>query len=231
MKDIRNTRNHDILYPVAEYFVSINGEGPASGYLAAFIRLRGCNLHCSYCDTRWACLDDCPVTLMTGRDLLDRILEDGITRATITGGEPLLTEGMEALVDLLGKEGISVEIESNGSMPILPYCSLDHRPAFTLDYKCPGSGMEEYMLTENFQHLQPQDSVKFVVCDQEDLLRAEEIIRTFDLSGRCNLFLSPVFGKIQPSDIVDFMKSHRWNTLRLQLQMHKFIWPPDMRGV
>lgn len=231
MKDIMNTSNKDIFYPVAEYFISINGEGPASGYLAAFIRLRGCNLHCNYCDTRWACREDCPVTFMTGRDILDRILTDGASRATITGGEPLLAKGLDQLIDLLGSQGITVEIETNGSVSILPFCRLKHRPAFTLDYKCPGSGMEDYMLTENYQHLEDRDCVKFVVSDITDLDRAAALIRTYNLDEKCRLFLSPVFGRIPPAEIVEYMKLHRLNTVRLQLQMHKFIWPPDMRGV
>ena len=231
MEDIMSTSNNDILYPVAEYFISINGEGPASGYLAAFIRLRGCNLHCNYCDTRWACLEDCPVTMMSGQEILNRILADGIERATITGGEPLLADGIGPLIELLGSQGIHVEIETNGSVSILPFCNLKYRPAFTLDYKCPGSGMEKYMLTDNYQHLGSRDCLKFVVSSREDLDQASEIIRTFHLDQKCGLYLSPVFGRIHPKEIVEYMKLHHWNTVRLQLQLHKFIWPPDMRGV
>ena len=221
----------DILFPVAEYFISINGEGLSSGYLSAFVRLRGCNLRCNYCDTEWACNPDCPVSLMTARQILDKIQEDGVDRVTLTGGEPLLSEGIEILISLLTHHGIQVEIETNGSVSILPYLHLSPRPAFTLDYKCPASGMESFMVEENFRCLDRRDCVKFVVSDRQDLLKAREVADSFELDRQCSVILSPVFGRIEPGEIVEFMKEHKWNSARIQLQMHKFIWPPDMRGV
>ena len=226
-----NCTKEEPLFPVAEYFISINGEGLSSGYLSAFIRLRGCNLRCSYCDTEWACRPDCPVTRMTAGQILDRVMEDQVKRVTLTGGEPLIEEGIERLISLLAGHGILVEIESNGSVSILPYLNLRPRPAFTLDYKCPGSGMEFFMLEENFRNLGPGDCVKFVVSDFGDLERAREISDSFDLDKQCSIILSPVFGRIDPKDIVEYMTECKWNSARLQLQLHKFIWPPDMRGV
>ena len=102
---------------------------------------------------------------------------------------------------------------------------------FTLDYKLPSSGCEDQMLTGNFEYLQPDDTVKFVCGSGKDLYRAKEIIEEHQLCGRCNIYLSPVFGKIEPSDMVDFMAEHRMNKVRLQMQLHKVIWHPEARGV
>ena len=131
--NLKNQDSQDIFYPVAEYFVSVNGEGLSSGYLSAFVRLRGCNLRCNYCDTEWACRPDCPVTLMTARQILDQVRENGVDRVTLTGGEPLLSKEIDLLISLLTGQGIQVEIETNGSVSILPYLHLSPRPAFTLD--------------------------------------------------------------------------------------------------
>ncbi len=219
------------LYPVAEYFVSINGEGARAGNLAAFIRLRTCNLHCSYCDTRWANSEDALCRYMSTEDLLAWLEETKVRLVTLTGGEPLLNPETADLIDRLGEAGYEVEVETNGSIDIGPFAALPHRPSFTLDYKCPGSGMEEFMLTENYRFLISSDTVKFVVSSVEDLEKAAEICRTFSLTDRCHVFLSPVFGRIEPREIVEYMAARSWNGIRLQLQLHKYIWPPDQRGV
>jgi len=220
-----------IRYPVTEYFTSINGEGPFAGFPAAFIRLRGCNLHCSYCDTRWSNTPDCPVTWLSGDELLEKAINDGLSRVTLTGGEPLLTENISHLINLFGERGFLVEIETNGSIPIESFCRLTYRPFFTMDYKCPGSGMEDHMFTDNFHYLQSRDSVKFVVSDTRDLDTAFRVISHYRLDRLCNVFLSPVFDRIDPKDIVTYMLTHHLAGVRLQLQLHKYIWPPEMRGV
>jgi len=107
----------------------------------------------------------------------------------------------------------------------------EERPVFTMDYKLPSSGCEEHMITENMKLLEKNDTVKFVSGSQEDLLKALELIRTYDLTNRCHVYLSPVFGAIEPMQIVEFMLKHRLNGVRLQIQMHKVIWDPDERGV
>ena len=100
-----------------------------------------------------------------------------------------------------------------------------------LDYKLPGSGMQSHMNTDNYKYLKRSDTVKFVCSDENDLLKAKEIIDTYKLAGRCGLYLSPVFGRIEPDMMVEFMKENKMNDVNLQLQMHKFIWNPDKRGV
>ena len=135
------------------------------------------------------------------------------------------------LTELLGASGAEVEIETNGSVPLKNILSLAPRPAVTADYRLPSSGMEKHMLTENFSYLTLRDAVKFVVGDMHDLERAEEIINGYGLTDRCRVYFSPVFGKIEPEEIAEFMKERKLNGVRLQLQLHKIIWEPDKRGV
>ncbi|MDD6059033.1 MAG: putative 7-carboxy-7-deazaguanine synthase QueE [Ruminococcus sp.] len=219
------------LYPVAEKFVSINGEGTRAGELAVFIRFRKCNLRCSYCDTKWANSCDAPAEMMSAEEISAYIDDSGVTNVTLTGGEPLLRSGLYELIEILMKNGKSIEIETNGSLPIKKLAGKPCRPLFTMDYKLPSSGMESSMCLENFQYLSESDTVKFVSGSISDLEKAKEIIERFSLSERCHVYFSPVFGSINPEQIVDFMKKYRLNRTRLQLQLHKFIWTPDKKGV
>jgi len=218
-------------FKVAEIFKSINGEGQKAGQLAIFVRFAGCNLNCSYCDTKWANEADCKYELMTADDIKDEILKSGIKNVTITGGEPLLRDGIKELLVLLSKEDISVEIETNGSIELKDFCDIKNRPSFTMDYKLPSSRMEEYMNLNNFNYLNKNDTVKFVSGSGNDLKKALEIINKYNLIEKTRVYISPVFGNIEPSEIVDFMLENNLNGVNLQIQMHKVIWDPEKRGV
>lgn len=221
-----------MIYKVVETFISINGEGQHAGELALFIRFAGCNLNCNYCDTRWANQPDVVYQEMTETEIKALVTDSGVRNVTLTGGEPLLQPGMYQLLETMESlPDIRIEIETNGSVDIEPYMTLIRRPAFTLDYKLPGSGMEAGMNTENYRYLTKEDTVKFVISDKADLTRAREIIEQYQLEGRCGIYYSPVFGRIQPAEIVDDMIEHRLNGVHMQLQMHKFIWDPEQRGV
>lgn len=221
-----------MVYKVVETFISINGEGQHAGELALFIRFAGCNLNCNYCDTRWANQPDVVYQEMTETEIKVLVTDSGVRNVTLTGGEPLLQPGMYQLLETMGSlPDIRIEIETNGSVDIGPYMTLIRRPAFTLDYKLPGSGMEAGMNTENYRYLTKEDTVKFVISDKADLTRAREIIEQYQLEGRCGIYYSPVFGRIRPAEIVDDMIEHRLNGVHMQLQMHKFIWDPEQRGV
>lgn len=219
-------------YKVAEIFESINGEGRKAGQLAVFVRLCGCNLNCSYCDTRWVNADDTDYELLDEEEIYQRILKSGIKNVTLTGGEPLLHADIGILLNKLADDStLNLEIETNGSISLTPFCRIKNRPSFTMDYKLPASNMESYMLMDNFKYLSPQDTVKFVAADLKDLQRAEAVIREFELPGKCAVYLSPVFGSLAAADMVEFMKKYRLNGVNLQLQMHKIIWDPQKRGV
>lgn len=217
-------------FNVAEKFVSINGEGRKAGQPAVFIRFRGCNLRCSYCDTMWANGNDCPAEQMTAEEILAYVKETGIENVTLTGGEPLIQEGVSGLIELLCKNNLYVEIETNGSADISAYKG-EYRPSFTLDYKTPSSGMEEKMLMGNYEHLEEKDTVKFVCGSLNDLEAAKGVIEKYALQGKCAVYISPVFGKIEPAEIVEFMLKNKMNKVNFQLQLHKFIWDPDKKGV
>ena len=219
-------------FKVVEIFESINGEGRRVGQLAIFIRLQKCNLNCSYCDTRWANGDDAPYTLMSEDEIYDRILKSGIKNITLTGGEPLLHKDVEILLEKIGENpNLSLEIETNGSIELEKFSKLKNPPLFTMDYKLPSSKMENKMCLDNFKYLTLKDTVKFVVRTIEDLKKAKEIIERYSLIGKCAVYFSPVFNSIDPIEIVKFMKENRLNGVNLQLQIHKFIWDPESKGV
>lgn len=219
-------------YKVVEIFTSINGEGRRAGQLALFIRFQKCNLHCSYCDTSWANTDSAAYKELTEDELYDEIKKSGIRNITLTGGEPLLQPEIGVLLHKLAADDtLSVEIETNGSISIEEFSRVKNPPLFTLDYKLPGSGMEAHMKVENFAYLKPDDTVKFVAGSRLDLERAQEIIAGFQLTEKCAVYISPVFGAIAPAEIVEFMKQYRLNGVNLQLQLHKIIWDPQQRGV
>lgn len=219
------------MFAVAEKFVSINGEGKRAGELAVFIRFRGCNLKCSYCDTMWANSGDCPAEMMSAEDIVSYVNEEGVKNVTLTGGEPLLQKNINVLVEKLIKNNHNVEIETNGSISIKNLSESTYRPDFTIDYKLPSSDMENFMFTENYAYLKENDVVKFVAGNLVDLKKTAEIIEKFSLTEKCLVYISPVFSKINPDGIVEFMKLKHLNKVRLQLQLHKFIWNPDERGV
>ncbi|MDD6708370.1 radical SAM protein [Eubacterium pyruvativorans] len=215
---------------VNEIFGSIDGEGLTAGGLACFIRLAGCNLRCSYCDTGYA-LEAGDGREMTIPEILAKVRRIGYRHVTLTGGEPLIHPGAEELIDALLEEGHLVNIETNGSVPVRPY----QKPGvmITMDWKCPGSGMEEAMLPENPELLREGDVLKFV-CEASDFDEVRRVLEEHSL--RCWVYLSPVFGKVRPEQLVDFLKSLAdsgmdTEKIRVQVQLHKVIWDPEERGV
>lgn len=214
---------------VNEIFKSIEGEGIRAGFPAIFIRLHGCNLSCSYCDTRYSCEG-----MEYKEKTIDEILSEcykffPITRVTLTGGEPLLHDNAFELVRELTNAGYEVNIETNGSFEVYQYTKMDG-VIVTMDWKSPSSGMNDKMLPENVRYLQPCDVLKFVVGSIADLAEAERIIKQYRPRSHC--FISPVFGKISMESIVSFITNHP--TLidcRMQVQLHKIIWDPNKRGV
>ncbi|MCR5149131.1 MAG: putative 7-carboxy-7-deazaguanine synthase QueE [Eubacterium sp.] len=220
-------------FKVVEKFISINGEAARAGELSVFIRFKGCNLRCNYCDTLWACEDGAEYSLMNTEDIYEYIKASCIKNVTLTGGEPMLQEGIGELLQRLGSDtDLRIEVETNGAVPLTDYYrSVPDNVSFTVDYKCAGSGMEKAMYLPNFEGLRSIDTVKFVVSDIIDLDKAAEVIEKYRLSEKCPVYLSAVFGRITPEEIVEYMKDNKLNDIRLQLQMHKYIWPPEMKGV
>ncbi|MBR3598553.1 MAG: putative 7-carboxy-7-deazaguanine synthase QueE [Lachnospiraceae bacterium] len=219
-------------FKVVEKFISINGEGRCAGELAAFIRFAGCNLNCSYCDTRWANEANVTYEILSEEEIYAYIKNHNVNNVTLTGGEPLLQENIGRLIKLLSKDkSLRIEVETNGAVSLKDYIDIGDNVSFTLDYKLPGSKMNHMMVMDNYDIIRIQDTVKFVVSDQEDLDKAREIIEEYSLTDKVAVYLSSSFGVIKPEDIVNYMIEHNLNKVKLQLQMHKYIWNPNRKGV
>lgn len=205
---------------VNEIFFSVEGEGKRAGELAAFIRLTGCNLRCSYCDTKYSFHDGCE---MTATEIADAV--KNFRNVTLTGGEPLIQDCHELLSLLRSHE---VNIETNGSIELAEYLKYPN-VFFTMDFKCYSSGATAAMNYDNLKILRKEDVLKFVVGEELDLEQAQKICATF--KPKSAIYISPVFGEIELLKIVDFMKRRHIQNWRLQIQLHKTIWSPDERGV
>ncbi len=227
------SNNQGWRWSIAEMFFSINGEGRKAGELAAFVRFEGCNLKCDWCDTRWAQGGQSVGMVMSAEDILDVMEPWNVRNVTLTGGEPLQAEHVDDLIIALTDAGYAVEIETNGSINLTPFLrtAKDRDVTFTMDYKLPGSGMEQAMHPVNLSLLRLCDTLKFVCGSRSDLERAYEVCSQYHLGGRVHIDLSPVFGSIEPAEIVDFMKEKAWTDARIQIQLHKVIWDPETRGV
>lgn len=209
---------------VVEIFKSIDGEGIRVGYPVTFIRLAGCNLRCNYCDTKYSYEDE-KFTEMTPQEIYIQVYKLGGKRITLTGGEPLIHKDVKVLVDLLIQKGYEVNIETNGSVDITLF--LDKHTIITMDYKCASSDMEDKMLLDNISKLREQDVLKFVVSDDNDLDTVQRIYQ----NTKATVYISPVFGRIEPKQIVEYMLEHNMENCRAQVQLHKIIWNPEERGV
>ena len=210
---------------VNEIFYSIQGESTWAGCPCVFVRLTGCNLRCAWCDTEYAFYEGRQMEI---GEVAAKVESFGCGLVEITGGEPLLQQGVHPLIEMLLARGHAVMIETSGERDI---SVLDPRVVRIMDLKCPASGESERNRWSNLEHLTTRDEVKFVVADRRDYEWAREVIRTHRLAERVNaVLLSPVFGKLAPSDLAAWILSDRL-PVRMQLQMHKHIWPPTTRGV
>lgn len=209
---------------VSELFFSIQGESSFAGLPCVFIRLAGCNLRCTYCDARYTHEEG--GARKTVAELLDFTARFPCTIVEVTGGEPLVQDDTVVLLEALLAEDRTVLLETNGSL------SLAGVPAAVVkivDVKCPDSGMSGHFLTENLTFLQDHDELKFVLCSKKDYQWALSFIDRNRLMGRKLLF-SPVPGALPPTILADWLLADRL-PIRLQLQLHKILWPDIARGV
>ena len=245
---------------VIEIFASIDGEGSRQGLLTTFLRLHDCNIRCSYCDTTYSYGIDSVFTEMTAAEVADVIESLGNHRITITGGEPLLQEaavvelidelnrrkaetmqdntsgqaGSTCIIDIdkfdkremLNNSLYDFNIETNGT--IIPSFHRDN-VWFTYDYKTPSSLAEESMNVDIFKVATERDLIKFVVGSPEDLDCMRRIIDQYPTAAQ--IYVSPVWGQIEAVLIIDYMKAYNLQNVRFQLQIHKFVWDPDTKGV
>ena len=215
--------------PVCEIFSSIEGEGKRSGAPCTFVRFVGCNLRCAWCDTKYSydrndeCRDMTPSQIAAiASDMRNRCV-------TLTGGEPLLNiDFAMSLAEKLIGRGMEVNFETNGSISLPRLADGRESVFYTMDWKCPSSGMTTSMVEDNLGVLREQDVLKFVVADERDMAEMKTVLDSHVVKAQ--VFVSPVFGAIKPSDIVRFVLENELD-VRVQLQLHKLIWNPDKRGV
>ena len=210
---------------VNEIFYSIQGESTRAGRPCVFVRLTACDLRCSWCDTEYAFHEGRKMSI---DEVMAEVDRHDCPLVEITGGEPLLQEDVYPLMDRLLARGRTVLLETGGHRPITRVPAGVHK---IVDVKCPGSGEAEKNEWDNLARLAPHDEVKFVVKDRADYEFAREVIARHDLPSRAGaILMSPVHGVLHPRTLSEWMLADRLPA-RLQLQLHKYIWPPDTRGV
>jgi 7-carboxy-7-deazaguanine synthase len=210
---------------INEIYHSIQGESTSAGRPCVFIRLTYCNLRCTYCDTEYAFYEG---EDMSVQRVINEIEKYGCKLVEITGGEPLVQadECLE-LMSKLCKLGYEVMIETGGSLSIK---DIDPRVKIIMDLKCPSSGMEKKNLYQNLMFLKPNDELKFVIGDRMDYEWTTDVLKKYNLQGKCIILFSVVFGKLEPIELINWILKDKLD-VRFQLQMHKYIWHPETKGV
>lgn len=209
---------------VCEIFAAIQGESSYAGLPCVFVRLTGCNLRCVYCDTAYAYEEGDE----RSQDEVAAVVRSfGIGLVELTGGEPLLQEEALSLAKRLLDEGCAVLIETNGSVSIR---EVDPRAVVIMDIKTPKSGMFSRMDLANLGRLKSRDEVKFVIADREDYGWSREFVREHRLAEKCTVLFAPAFGALKPRDLARWIIADRL-PVRLNLQLHKYIFGPEERGV
>ena len=209
---------------VNEIFHSIQGESSRAGEPCVFIRLTGCNLRCSYCDTEYAFYEGSDKSI---DEILNEVKIYNCNLVEVTGGEPLLQDECFELLNRLCALGFEVMLETGGSLPV---DKVDDRVKIILDMKCPSSGMVKKNLYANLIWLKPADEVKFVIGSREDYEWSRTIVEEYGLAGKQTVLFSPVFEAVEPARLAEWILEDRLK-VRFQLQMHKYIWDPNKRGV
>ena len=202
---------------ITEIFYSLQGETRTVGLPTVFIRLTGCPLRCSYCDTAYAFQGGEPMELAA---ILKKVADYHPRYVTVTGGEPLAQKPCPQLLKELCDAGYDVSLETSGALDI---AQVDLRVAKIVDLKTPGSGEMAKNLYSNISHLQPHDQVKFVVCDRNDYLWAKGIVEQYQLQTRCEVLLSPSYEQLSATDLANWILEDHL-PVRLQIQLHKYLW-------
>lgn len=209
---------------IYEIFYSIQGESTFAGRPCVLVRLTGCQMRCSWCDTEYAFHGGAWMGL---DEVMEKVAAFGCPLVEVTGGEPLLQPGCLPLLTALADKGYEVLLETGGGLDIAP---VDPRVRRILDIKCPASGESENNRWENLADLRPTDEVKFVVAGREDYEWASRVIAEHRLAGVCPLHFSPVWESCSPAELAAWILADRL-PVRLTLQQHKILWGKDTRGV
>jgi len=217
------SRNTPLLR-VNEIFKSIQGESSYAGIPCVFVRLTGCNLRCSYCDTTYAYDEGAEMSV---NEILSTIKGYGCKNVCITGGEPLLQSSIIKLIDLLKKSHYKIFVETGGSINI---DILPKAVTRIMDIKCPDSGMDKEMDWDNIDRLKSSDEVKFIILSKKDYEWAKRITRKYKLTGRAQILFGVAYGRMKPKTLAGWILKDNLE-VRFQLQLQKYIWPNKVRGV
>ncbi len=209
---------------VCEIFPSIQGESSYAGMPCNFIRLTGCNLRCSYCDTAYAYYNG---RELSEDEIMSEVRRAGIDLVEITGGEPLLQKEVFHFIERLLDKGYTVLVETNGSQGIK---EIDKRAIVILDIKTPGSEMSKEMDFSNFDFMKSSDEIKFVITSRGDYEWSKEIIQRYKLMEKCHLLYSPAFGLLPPENLARWMINDGLK-IRLNLQLHKYIFRSEQKRI
>lgn len=202
---------------ISEIFHSLQGESTLSGFPTVFVRLTGCPLRCTWCDTEYAFGGGQWYEM---EDILNEIKKYNTPYICVTGGEPLAQKRCLNLLDLLIENGYTVSLETSGALPV---SAVNDKVIIVMDMKAPGSGELESNLYENINYIDAKDQIKFVIRDRTDYHWSLEIIERYNMIDKCEILFSPVAGELNPADLAQWILDDRI-LVRMQLQMHKILW-------
>ena len=202
---------------ITEIFYSLQGETRTIGLPTVFIRLTGCPLRCSYCDTAYAFQGGDKMDIA---DIVEQVKSYKPQYVTVTGGEPLAQKSCHELLSALCDLGVEVSLETSGAMDI---SDIDPRVVCVMDLKTPASGEEAKNKYDNIAKLKAQDQIKFVICNRQDYDWSSQKIAEYDLLNKCEILFSPIHGELKPADLADWIIEDNLQ-VRMQIQMHKYLW-------
>ena len=209
---------------INEIYFSVQGESSYSGLPCIFIRLTYCNLRCTYCDSEYSFYDGKKMKI---DEILKEIKKYSCNLVEVTGGEPLLQKNCINLLNELIKNNYDVLLETSGSLSI---SDVPNKVINIIDFKCPSSKMDSKNMWDNINYLKKNDEIKFVIGDRIDYEWTKKKIEEYKLNQICDILISPVYGEIEPKEIVKWILEDNLK-VRFQIQMHKEIWPADKKGV
>ena len=220
--------------PLVELFETVEGEGTRAGFPTVFVRLFGCPLRCTWCDTPYSYPPDKPQRVLSVAEIREEVGRFPWRHVCVTGGEPLMyAEKSAMLLAALASlpHVVDVHVETSGAVAIAPFLAAvpSEKVRYIVDYKLPASGEEAAMVTDNLRRLRPQDELKFVIADEDDFRRAVEVLNTYRPRGQ--VLFSPVWDTMPPRRLVELILAHGLAEVKLNLQLHKVIWDPQARGV
>jgi len=212
-----------VSFDICEVYTTLMGESAGSGWPCTLVRMGGCNLRCSYCDTRYALSEHTRLSL---HEVLSRVQFPYPRHVLVTGGEPLIQPGTPRLLEFLVERSHTVYLETNGSMDV---STIDPRVRKVIDMKCPGSGESGKNHYQNLDHVTPHDEVKFVIGDREDFLWAQGLVERSGICRRATALFSPVTDRLEPRVLAEWILEEKLE-VRFQVQLHKILWG-ERRGV